>query len=500
MRHRLTGGRLASTVGTVVVAAAAIVGTLLALANAGTPSEAAPPAPARIVTAAPGLPNVVLITTDDMAETDLRWMPRTRRLLRAGGVEVGDFISNHPLCCPARAEILTGQHGHNNGVHDNGGTYGGYPSLERPGNHVGTWLQNVGYRTAFVGKHLNLWESSAEHQRGWTVFDPLLRDIYSPYDMTMFNNGRPRVYRNVHTSDLIGRLGVRYIDRFSASGAPFFVWTSQVAPHSMRQDGEWGPPVPAPRHRTAYPRALPPSLSHPSFNERDISDKPRWIQETRPVSRTRMIRQHRARIRSLRSVDDQVGATVRALRENGELANTYIFFTSDNGFLLGEHRLQNKNKHFEPSLQVPLLVRGPGLPEGVTRDATYGLVDLAPTFARLAGATPGRRVDGRSMLGTLRRGAPGYSHYLVQAALGEDSRTTGPYDGVDRPWWWRGVRSRDYVYVRYHHGFEELYDMRRDPAQLDNVARRHAYQAVRREYAGRLARLGACAGRSCRDG
>jgi N-acetylglucosamine-6-sulfatase len=433
-------------------------------------------------------PNIVLITTDDMSKSDLRWMPKTRSLLGDAGVEVDGFISNHPLCCPARAQILTGQYGHNNGVHDNEGEYGGYQSLADAGNHIGAWLKDSGYRAAMVGKHMNGWQFTAEHQPGWTVFDPILKRVYSPYDITMYNNGTPRLHQSIHTSDLMGQLTAKYIRRFSAGDAPFFIWTSQLAPHNMQVGGQWVPPVPAARHQDLYPNAVPPSLSDPAFNEDDVSDKPLWVQDNPKVLRQRMIDVHRARIRSLRSVDDQVAATVDVLRARGELDNTYLFFTSDNGYLLGEHRIRHKNVPYEQSLRVPLLVRGPGLPAGVRRARTYSLVDLAPTFTDLAGATADRTLDGRSMMATLRRGAVGYRHSLIQAAE----------QGLE--WWWRGVRSDQYVYVRYHDGFEELYDMADDPAQLQNVAGDPAYALVKADYAARLSRLETCVGLSCQSG
>jgi N-acetylglucosamine-6-sulfatase len=445
------------------------------------------PTPQQAV-AADTRPNIILISTDDMNKTDLRWMPQTRRLLGKTGVTLDGFISSNPMCCPARAEILTGQHGQNNGVHYNDGPWGGYSVLEQPANHVGSWLKASGYKTAFVGKHMNGWEATAKRQRGWTIFNPIMKRIYKPYDMTMFNNGNPRRYRNVHSSDLVGNLTVRYINRFSDSKAPFFIWSSQVAPHQRLVKKAWWPPVPAKRHRTLYPKSLPPSLSHPSFNEADVSDKPPYVQRSSKVSKLAMVGLHRARIRSLRSVDDQVGAAVRALRAKGEARNTYIFFTSDNGFLLGEHRLTAKRKPYEQSLQVPLLVKGPGLKAGTTRRQTFSLADFAPTFLQLADATPRRTLDGRSMMPTLRRGARGYSHHLIHAS----SRSS--------EWWWQGVRSDSYVYIRYEDGFEELYDRAKDPAQLRNVADAPAYQVVRAEYAARLARLQDCSGEVCRSG
>lgn len=431
-------------------------------------------------------PNVVLITADDMALTDLRWMPWTRRLVGRSGVELTNFLSNHPICCPARAEILTGQYGHNNGVHDNDGSYGGYQALRDPADTVGAWMQRAGYRTAFVGKYLNGWEAAPRLEAGWTAFNPLLRGVYRYYDFTLYRDGYPKRMRGTHSNEVIGRFTRTYVKRFSRSGSPFFVWASPVAPHNRMSDSGWRPPAAVKRHRQLFSKLLPPSFDHPGFNERDVSDKPPYIARREPVPLRRARIDHRWRVRSLQSLDEQVRRIVRTLRATGELSDTYVFFTSDNGYMLGEHRMYGKNLPYEESLKVPLLVRGPGLDGGAVRAAQYGLVDLAPTFLAIADASPGNRLmDGRSMLGTLRTGGGGYRDYLIQAGT------------RDRPWWWRGVRSNRFVYVRYASGFEELYDLRADPAQLTNVASTPAYAAVRGRFAARLDELVACSGRSC---
>lgn len=439
-------------------------------------------------------PNILLITTDDMNASDLEWMPFTTRLLAEQGVSLDRFLSNHPLCCPARAEILTGLYGHNSGVVDNERSrFGGYQALRRPGQHIGRWLKDAGYATAFVGKYLNGWEFRKPRQRGWTVFNPIARGVYSPYDITMFRDGNERRYRGVHTSDLVGRFTIRYMERFVRQGRPFFIWASQLAPHGMFVDGEWTTPVPARRHRDAYPGAVPPSLAKPSFNEADISDKPAWVQQQPPVSVESQTQWHQQRIRSLMSVDEQVRAAVRSLRGLGVLDDTYVVFTSDNGYLMGEHRLGEKNVPYEAALRVPLLVRGGDLPAGVTRRGLYGLVDLAPTFLDMAGADGPRRVevDGRSMLGSLRDGRPGYRSYLIQASGWKQKPGT--------KWWWRGVATQRFVFARYDDGFVELYDLRDDPYQLDNVAVRPEYARVVERLSQRLGELRRCSGQSCQS-
>jgi N-acetylglucosamine-6-sulfatase len=434
-------------------------------------------------------PNILLITTDDMNVTDLRWMPRTRRLLQERGVRVDGFLSNHPLCCPARAEILTGQYGHNSGVIDNERSrFGGYQAMKRKGQHIGAWLRSQGYATAFVGKHLNGWEFTQRQQPGWTVFNPISRGVYSPFDVTMFRDGRPRLYPDIHTSDVVGDATVRYIKRFARSSRPFFIWASQLAPHGMFVDGRWTLPVPAARHRDAYPDALPPSLANPSFAVKAL-DKPAWVQQAPLVLASDQIAWHRARIRSLQSVDDQVAAAVNALRETKQLDNTYVFFTSDNGYLMGEHGLTEKNVPYETALRVPLLVRGPDIPNGESRDQLFGMVDLAPTFLDIANVVPPVVVDGRSMLASLTSAAPGYTSYLIQASGWKQA------PGVR--WWWRGVLTRRYVYVEYRNGFTELYDLRGDPHQLDNVSADDGYARAQQRLSSRLDGLVDCVGDGC---
>lgn len=435
-------------------------------------------------------PNILLVLTDDMSLSDLDYMPRTRQLIGSAGATFTSFISNHPLCCPARAQLMTGQNAQSNGVFDNKGRHGGYQRLRQPGNNIGSWLQDSGYRTAFVGKHLNGWERDARRQQGWDIFNPTVRGIYAPYGITMFNDGDLTRYDDVYTADLMGELTVDYIEQFAATGDPFFIWTSQLPPHGMNISKRWVPPVPASRHRDAYPDALPPAWGQPVFFEEDVSDKPEWVQRSTRPSREKMVRLHRERVRSLLSVDEQVGAAVDALDRVGVLDNTYIFFTSDNGYAVGEHGLTTKNHPYETSLLVPLAVRGPGIPEGLVTDAQYALVDLPATFLDISGAAAGRPQDGQSLLPTLEDGSPGYVDYAIQAS--------GWKYEPGLKWWWRGVRSPRYTYVRYHDGVEELYDRSVDPQQLSSVADDPSYERTKADLAARLDDLADCRGRECR--
>ncbi len=443
-------------------------------------------------------PNILFISTDDQADYDLRWMPNTRRLLAAQGVSFSDFVAPHPLCCPSRAMMLTGQYAQNNGVRHNEGPYGGYKRLD-PEHTIATWLHEAGYQTAFVGKYLN----GYEHKRrgpepGWDVWNPTIQGVYRYYGYKMYNDGHPRYYPDIHNADLVGAKTVDYIKRFARTDKPFFIWASQVAPHGACVPSQeltcWAPPKPARRHALMFSDVIPPSMSDPSYNEADVSDKPRYIREKAPVGAANMRDYFVSRIQSLQAVDDGVARAVDTLRRTGELDNTLIVFTSDNGYLLGEHRLATKNVGYEQALQVPLLVRGPGIPRGVARNTAGGTLDLAPTFLEAAHAEADITMDGLSLL-------PAARH---DAGIDRDTMLlqSGPVTAVDLPfgWFYRGVRTARYTYLYYPSSAEaELYDRQRDPHQLTNVSGDRRYRAVEAELAARVDALGSCNGDECRQ-
>jgi arylsulfatase A-like enzyme len=431
-------------------------------------------------------PNIVLITTDDMTDYDLKWMPETRRLLGEQGFEFTDFLSPHPLCCPARAEILTGQYAQNNGVHHNGGTWGA-SNLRDADNNVGRWLRDAGYQTAFIGKFLNGFQNRPDmNLGGWDIFNPSVDDIYSPYQFTYYNDGNPERIEGEYTADYVGRKTNEYVDTFSASDRPFFIWVSQVAPHSMKysDEGKWQGPIPADRHQGMFSDVTSPAVRKPSFNKAVVDGE----SQSRRMPRidVAIANEHfRKRIRSLQAVDEQVKSTVDTLEATGELADTVIIFTSDNGFLMGEHRLTGKNVPYEEALQIPLLLRGPGVPVGGTSASTTTMIDLAPTIADFADAVPQRVQDGTSMLPVAQGVAPGYERVLIQAG------------DVERKWSFRGVRTSGFTYVE-HTNAVELYDRNADPYQLRNVAASRPRALTR--LAAQLDTLRDCTGPTCYGG
>jgi arylsulfatase A-like enzyme len=463
----------ADGIGWMLVCALVVIG-LRAVAPAATGDETLPVDPR---------PNVVLILTDDQTDYDLRWMPYTKHLIGDQGAEITNFLSPHPLCCPARAELITGEYAQNNGVHHNSGDWGA-PNLVDEANNIGRWLQDAGYQTAYVGKFLNGFERGlTKPLAGWDIFNISMKNIYSPYGTVYFNNGNPVTDKHVYTVDYVGQKTVDYIHQF-AGPTPFFLWSGQVAPHAMKidDDAAWQPPIPAPRQIGMFPRALPPLLSKPSFNEADVSDKPSYLVKCK-CRTARLVHEFQRRIASLQSVDQQVRNVVRALSDTGELDNTVIMFVSDNGYQLGEHRLRGKNYPYEESLQVPFLIRGPGIPAGVKTDAVMGMVDVAATITDLTGAAPERTPDGRSIMPVITGRASGYGSMLIQAGTGQ------------RPWLWRGVRTGRWTYVEHTSGAIELYDRATDPYEDRNLAGRRPH--VQSRLADRLNELKSCSGPAC---
>ncbi|MDQ4086203.1 MAG: sulfatase [Actinomycetota bacterium] len=487
----------------------------LLLAAAVVLSAAAFQAPTQTASAAPGpgdndptkpepkpdtRANILLITTDDQTLADLRYMRRTRRLIAGHGVTF-DGISPHPLCCPARAEMLTGQFAQNNDVRSNLGLHGGYRRLRRY-NTVGRWLNRAGYHTVFMGKYLNGYGPRSDNgpAPGWDDWNPTVGGVYNFHGYRVRHNRRLQRYQTYQT-DFFTNLAVRKIREASQRREPFFLWQSYMAPHlacppSMETARCWAPPKPAARHRGMFRDVVPPSIRSEAFNEADLSDKPYPLVNSKLLDDEQVARihkVHRARLQSLQAVDEGVATMLDTLRRTGELRNTLIVFTSDNGYLLGEHRHMGKVLPYEPSLQVPVLMRGPGVPQGVVRDRVATPVDFAPTFTEVADARAGLVMDGRNLLPIARRNAASWENLLIQA---------GPYRPWNEPdgWFYRGVRTDRYTYAYYlYSDEEELYDRRHDPDQLQNLAGDPRYRLVLRSLRRQTETLRDCAGWECRQ-
>jgi N-acetylglucosamine-6-sulfatase len=486
--------------------------TALAAAATFTESAVAPDAP----DARGGPPNVVVLMTDDQTLADLEVMHRTRRLLGGHGVSFARSYVSYPVCCPSRATFLSGQYAHNHGVLGLYPPSGGYGRFDR-WNSLPVWLQNAGYATAHIGKYLNGYGSQlpAEVPPGWTEWHGAVDgSTYRMWGYTLNDNGdlhtygapfreNPRLYQ----TDVYRDMAVNFIKRRARSRRPFFLSVAFLAPHheaaSVRARS--GHLVrPAPRHlgRLAYD----PLPASPAFAEANLADKPAFLRRHGPLtadSVARIAERHEDRQESLLAVDEAVGAIVRGLRRTGELGRTFILFTSDNGYMQGEHAVPSgKMLPYNPSTQVPLLVRGPGIPRGRVSRALVGNVDLAPTIVALAGARPGKPFDGISLLPFARNPARHSRRPLLHETGGRRYVPARDHDGgeagpVRRVMSYRAVRTERWLYVEYRDGARELYDLRRDPQELRSLHADPNYRPVRSALHRVLHRLARCRGRAC---
>lgn len=502
MRRSLSGdgGRLVRP--PVPLALAAVVTLAVAFA-APSPDPGAAERPAR--------PNVVVLMTDDQDSASLRFMPSVQRLLAARGTSFTNSFVSYPLCCPARATYLTGQYAHNHRVLYNRAPSGGYQKLRglrsrqlREANTLPAWLAAGGYETAHLGKYLNGYANPARggvasEPPGWrTWMGSLDPSTYRMYGFSLLEGGRPVAYpgdpasgRGYQTDVYAGK-AVEYIRARAPARRPFFLSVATLAPHAESSAAlPRGQPNPRPAPRHAGDLAAVPLPRPPSFDEADVGDKPAAIARRPRLTAAqiaRIERNWRARMESLLAVDELVERVVRALRAAGELDRTLIVFTSDNGFMHGEHRIpRGKYVPYEASIRVPLILRGPGVRKGArVRDAVAN-VDLVPTILEAAGARAGRPLDGLSLLplargGHRRAGRP----ILIE---------TGPQTNVP---WYRGVRQGRWKYVQHSGGERELYDLQADPHELRNLAASARHRAERSRLAALLGRLERCAGRACR--
>jgi N-acetylglucosamine-6-sulfatase len=440
-------------------------------------------------------PNILFILADDMRASDLDYMPNTQNLLTNQGVKFTKAWVTRSLCCPSRATILRGQYTHNHKVWVNVEPSGGFWNFFDRGledSTIATWLDAAGYDTILIGKYLNRYGLDRNGNRAPTTHVPPGWDqwhawegLYGGTDTSfkINENGRIVTYQRseIHDTDLHAQTAESFI-RNTAGNRPFFMYLAPNAPHD--------PAYFAPRHAGMFSNTPLPKPS--SFNEADVSDKPQWVRNKPRLSSTEISNLtdfYRRRLRALQSLDEMVERLENTMRAIGELSNTYIVLTSDNGIYLGEHRLQAKGAAYNASPRVPLLIRGPGVPQGVTRSQMALNNDLAPTFASWAGVTPPGFVDGRPLSPLLTSSPPAAWR---TALLVEHRRTPEEFAYVRAIPNYSAVRTSRYNYVEYETGEKELYDLNADPTELTNIYNR-APQTLRSDLKARLDALKTCA-------
>lgn len=356
-------------------------------------------------------PNMVFILTDDqdLRMDSLSYMPHLKKHIADEGLSFTRHYCTVALCCPSRVSLWTGKAAHNTNVTDVNPPYGGYPKFISQGlnnAYLPLWLQKAGYNTYYVGKLFNAQtvdNYNNPHAAGWTGSEFLLDPFtYEYLNATFTRNGEASVsYEGQYTTDLVAEKSFGFLEDalVDRDKKPFFLTIAPTAPHSNVHigsniiDGNFSentnvqsPPVPAERHKHLFKNVKVPRTEHfnpdnphgvswigrlPKQNETNVKDNDQW---------------YRSRLRALQAVDEIVEEVVKRLDEAGVLEETYIFFSTDNGYHIGQHRLQpGKQCAFEEDINIPFMVRGPGVPKGQTTDIVSSHTDLAPTFLRLAG-------------------------------------------------------------------------------------------------------------------
>jgi N-acetylglucosamine-6-sulfatase len=554
-------------------------------------SEEARAAKAKASEAEGQKPSFVVIQTDDETMEELYQgvrmangleefaMPNTLQLLGEKGITFNRYYTPYSLCAPSRISLLTGRYAHNNHVQGNvppNGGWTGFQSRLAYSHNLATWLQGAGYRTIHIGKILNgygdpPYSPGTEVPPGWSSWHTILNsdtDHYA-YGYLMNNNGvvegpygdsgswETREYGEIDDAGcpyapLNGKPCFYETDKFNQLAAeelaatpaeqPFYMQVDYTSPHGdFRKPA--GPQV-ATRDFGRFSTAPLPDNRAEGFNEGNVNDKPRFIREAPYLSATeihtyRVYYQHC--LESLISVDEGVKEILDELGGLGRLRNTYVIFTSDNGFFFGQHRLVGgKFLAYEPSTHLPLIIRGPGIKPDTSTGQLVNTIDIAPTILELAEVAPDKSIDGVSLVPymkepTLRSRRPLLFESFVQTddveqngqASAEEPAATertdaGPASGklglkgvsarpvtgknpaahaseVAPPKNYYGIRLGPYKYIEWPDGEKELYDINKDPYELNNIVRDPNYFPIRAFLHTELERLETCSGRTCQE-
>lgn len=436
-------------------------------------------------------PNVVVILTDDQEPDSLAYMPKTRALLADKGVSFANSFVQFPQCCPTRSTWLSGQFAHNHGVLGNSVAWSGAYQAWKPqeANSLPVWMQAAGYTTGFVGKVMNGYEVEAYHiPPGWSWWRGMQTTGY--YNWSIYQaNGTIKTFGTAAADYSTDNFAWRSESFVTTHPQPFLHFAWLFAPH-VDADGF---ATPAPRHDGMF--ATEPMPKTPAFNSAHTTGK-HPIVAAFPVMDAGKVAETETRwrryIESLQAVDDFVETVVTALETSGRLANTYVIFTSDNGILNGDWKRQGKVLPYERSIRVPLIIRGPGVPEGVTRQEIVTDADVGATIVAVSGATPGRVLDGRNLVPLLSTGPAAWRSAVLLTGM-FDPQQVYDHDFTR----WNAVRTRDRKYIRASDGHEELYDLEADPWERFSVVADPFYAGDLTALRALETSLKTCAGASC---
>lgn len=441
-------------------------------------------------------PNFVFILMDDLRWDELRCMgnpivetPNIDRIGREGALFRNAFVTS-PLCSPSRASFLTGRYAHAHGIIDN-------TARDAQSHKLATFprtLHSAGYETGFVGKfHMGNDDSPRPGFDSWVSFKG--QGTYHDPELNVDGKSVPS---KGYTTDILSQRAVSFLARKHTR--PFFLWLAHKAVHpelTQFADGSVSDPnggkfIPAPRHEKLYagvavprrPNAMKTPTGKPAL-QRKIGGLPPLGAATGTDDET-----IRNRLRMVKAVDEGVGEILQALEKSGQLDNTVIIFTSDEGYFFGEHGLSYERRlAYEESIHIPLLVRYPGaVRAGTTLDGFALGIDIAPTVLELAGVKPEFAMHGRSLAPLLRGSAGDWRKSFVIEYFSDTTMPRISHMG------YRALRTERWKYIHYTElkGMDELYDLAADPYEMRNAIASEA--AALPGLRGQLDRLLAAAG------
>ena len=494
-------------------------------------------------------PNLLMITVDDLSALDMDYLPQVRKLVGDSGVTFTDAIAPTPICVPARASLLSGQYAHNHGAHTIHGPDGGYPSFD-DSETIATSLQDAGYTTLFAGKYLNEYgEKGSRHDRppGWDQWRATIDPSTYNYLGTKFNvNGRIVKPKGYSTTVITQQAQAELREVTKASGRtpgsqapgsqtpgsespgsqspssqapssqtpgsqspstqtagerkPWFQWVNYVAPHiggpAQKGDpeqrfrgtkGAIGVPVPDKQDRDVY--ADEPIPPQPNLFMKDRAGFPKGSPSRKKptqIEKDAYRLSFQRRIESARSLDRNIASMLGGLQKSGELDETMVVFTSDNGFSTGYHNYNGKLWYYEEALRIPVLMRGPGVPKGRKVATPITNPDIATTLLAAGGASDPHEPDGVDMLPWL--SAPQQNRVIPIEAWPTSNGTSRL---------WSGVRVGRWTYVKLRTGGVELYDRTSDPYEMNNLANDPAHAGTLKRLAKLSEKYRECAGKTC---
>lgn len=487
--------------------------------------------------------NVLLLLTDDqdVLVGGIDHMPILHDLLASKGATFNNAFVHTPICCPSRSSILTGKYLHNGGAINNTLAGNCHGKAWRESNERETFgvlaQQFGGYQTGYVGKYLNQYgrceptEPSDCRNRvpkGWNMWQGLIGNSrYYNYKTITSNDGGKNIKVDTYGQDyerdyLPNVVANRTIDMIRAfDGQPWVIAAGFPTPH--------GPFTPAPQDEGYFHGAQ--AYRTPNWNTTSNFDKHWMMRRLAPIgpkSETRIDEIYRHRLESLRTIDRRLADFVGVLEQTRQLDNTYIIYTSDNGFQLGQHRLvSDKRQLYEHDIRVPLIVRGPDVPTNSSVDQAVLNIDLAPTILDIVASASGRddqfdllqtTMDGRSFLPLIndsREDLRCWRNDFLVSYHGEGEApcemfecpppppsqyhggdaTNNTYHCVRRV-----IPERNAIYCRFidDENFLEYYDLETDPWQMQNAADQLT-KDEHFQWEMRLLQLRRCRGEGCRQ-